>query len=119
MNESFWQAQGRFLERLTGRVGVGDAAQQPLDGPRAAQALQVTHQGQGAIPLATPTQGLTRFKLDPKLHRLGLLEPAQLPTPDGLKPETLETGGQEVGIAQHRWQDGEVGHGANARFSRR
>ncbi len=116
VDEGFRQPQGGVLKRLPGCVGVGDAGQQPLEGTGSTQPLQITHQSQRAIGLASPAQGQTGVQLHPQLDGLRLLESPQLPTPDRLEPETLQAGGQTVGVVQHRWQDGEVGHGANARF---
>lgn len=104
---------------LGGGVALGDAADQRLQGLAAADALQITHQGQAAVPLAAPAEALTALKAYLHLHRLTLIgESAQLAAPLGLQAEALQTGDQQVDIAEHRRKDGEMGHGPDARFSR-
>jgi hypothetical protein len=110
------EAGSGLIEGFAGRVGMGDAAEQALQRTGTAEPLQITHQGEGTISLAPPAKAEAITQAHLYLHGLHLVESLQLPASTGLKAEAGEAGSQAVGIAQHRWQDGEMGHGGNARF---
>lgn len=105
---------------LTGRIGAGDASDQPLQGARSAQPLQIPHQGQAAVGLAPPTKGLTVGEAHLQIHRLTVVREAlEFPPPARAEPQAREACRQQIGIAQHCGQDGEMGHGGHGRCERR
>lgn len=103
-------------QRLSGRVFAGETSEQARKGTGAAQALQIAHQGQGAIPNPAPPQAHRALQLD--LHEHGALLVAESPQQGialGNQPHRSEAGFQEIGIPEHRGQDGEMGHGHHDR----
>ena len=101
-----------------GGIAAGDARQQLLHVLAATEALQVTHQGQGAVGLTLPTEAVARFAAHLKQHRLHLPgEPFEMPPPPGLQTEGLQAGRQHVGVVQHGGQDREMGHGLMPAFA--
>ena len=94
-------------------VAAGDAAQQLLQLLGAAEPLQVCHQGKGTIALAHPAQSLPASQAHLQQHLFGLAcKTRNLSTPLGRELQGLQAGGKSLGIAQHGWQDGEVGQGS-------
>ncbi len=110
------QVGAGLIESLAGRVGAGDPTEQALQGLGSAQALQIADQGKGAIGLAPPTEAEIIGETNLQVDRLGLIETLDLSASLGLDAEACQAGGQAVGVAQHRGQDGEMGHGSDARF---
>jgi phosphoribosylglycinamide formyltransferase-1 len=95
-----------------GGVVAGEAPEQGLQRAGAAEALQIPHQGQGAIGLAGPAHAQTLRQPHLQQHRLPFPGKAlEIATPEGMVAKGFEACRQGVGIAQHRWQDGQVGHG--------
>lgn len=110
---------GDVSQGLGSGIAAGDAADQGLQSLAATDALQIPHQGQAAIALAAPAEALPPLEAYLQFHGLPLIgKAAQLPAPLGLQAEALQTGDQQVDIAEHRRKDGEMGHGPDARFSR-
>lgn len=108
------RGQGRIAGNLSqgraGGIGAGETAQQTLHRGRPAEPLNIGHQGEAAIGLAPPAEAAIP-DADAQLDGLGFItESRHHPTPSGGETQLLETAGQTVGIAQHGWQDGEVGH---------
>jgi len=84
-----------------------------------AQALQIPHERQFAVALTPPTQ--VQIGADPHLNLHGLPLAGKAPkhsAPTGLESEIRKTGRQHLGVPQDGWQDGEVGHGTDARVGR-
>lgn len=85
----------------------------------AAQPLQIPHQGQGAVRMTLPAETLIRRQL----HTQGdgdrlACEADEFTAQNRNMAKIPERGGALVEIAQDRGQDGEMGHGADARFAR-
>lgn len=110
---------GRFSERVTGRIGPGDAAQQGLEGVGGSDALQITHQRQAAVGLTTPTEVVapSHGYLQLNTHSFTAESRQRAPSP-GLQSEGAETELQAVGVLEDGWQDGEVGHRCHGRCGR-
>ena len=109
---------GQLTQRLgdgdTGGVAAGNRRQEPLHIEGAAEALQISHHGQGAIGLALPAQ-LIAGKVHLHSHRhLFVVEALQLPNELRIGTEFLKGGDQVIEIAHDRWQDGKVGHEPDA-----
>lgn len=114
-----WQGSG-VSQGLSGGIGAGDATDQALQGAGSAEPLQIPHQGQAAVGLAPPAEGLTVWEAHLQLHRLTVVREAlQLPPPAGAEPQARQACRQQIGIAQHCGQDGEMGHGGHGRCERR
>ena len=106
------QLPARIAESLLGGVVAGEATQQGLKRTGAAQTLEIAHQGQGAIRLARPADAVALWELHLEHHLLAVVgKPAENPADLGLMAEGLQARRQQVGVTQHRWQDGKVGHG--------
>lgn len=90
---------------------MGEVAQEPLQGQGRREALQICDQGQTAIVLTLPTNRVTAVELHAQHDRLGIRGKARHHAAmAGLQSHSLETGRQGIHIAQHGWQDGQVGH---------
>ena len=82
-----------------------------------AQPLQIPHDSERSIGLAHPTEVGTLAQTHLELHRLKLARKAgQIPTPVGLVAERNQARSEQIRIAKHGWQDGEMGHGAMPAF---
>jgi len=107
--------QGRLgrplLQGHAGCIGVGQLAQELLQGQSRRQTLQISHQGQTAIVLTLPTDAVTAVELHAQVDRYSVLGKARYHAASaGLQTQRLETGRQGIHITQDRWQDGQVGH---------
>ena len=71
------QAQGSFLQGLTGGIGPGYFSQEVLECVGAAQLLQVTDQAEGAIGRPLPAQLLAALQVHGDRHRLPFASKAQ------------------------------------------
>jgi len=100
-----------LIQGCTGCVAAGEVTQQPLQGQGRTEALQIRNQGQSSIGLVLPADGVTTLELHPQGDRLRFGSKARDHTAP-LRPQTkgLKTGCQCCKIAQHGWQDGQVGH---------
>ena len=84
----------------------------------AAEALQVANEGQAAVRLTNPADLQTIRQLHPQAH--GLLLAGEANEESGRLRKQLEIGqrlGQNCLVPQHRWQDGEMGHGQSSAFA--
>ena len=103
---------------LQGGVAAGDAPNQLLGRLGATEALQVAHQGQGAIALAPPADPQSTGQFGLQQHRLRLTGEARQGSPvQHRQPEFPQRSFQQGFVAQNRWQDGEMGHGPTPAFS--
>lgn len=85
---------------------------------RAAQALEIANQGQRSIGLTPPADAANGWQLDQQIHGLkGTAEVRQGAAMHGLITEIDQRSSQDLRVTQDGGQDGEVGHGGNARFS--
>ena len=105
------QVTAGLPQGVAGRVLPGDPGEQGLQGARAAEALQIANQGQGAIATPAPAQGGSSIELKHHRHRsLLTTETLQLGIALGAEPHRTQAGLEQIGIPKHRWQDGEMGH---------
>ena len=114
------QVASGLLQGVTGRIFPRQPGEQGFQGAGPAQPLQIAHQGKGAIPIPAPTQG--RVGIELKFHQHGppiTTEILEMGIPLGAVAHRTQTGLEQIGISEHRWQDGEMGHGLHDRFERR
>jgi len=106
------QAHGGVLQGLAGGIGPGDPTQKGLQGEGAAQLLQVSYKGEGAIGRALPAQPLAPLQLHGDRHRLAFAGKAEQIAP-GFASQAEGTEGlvQDVDIAENGGQDRKMGHG--------
>jgi len=94
------------------RVGPGDRPQQAGQFTTAAEARQIAHQGQTPLRVPPPAQAQAVPEADVHGHRLLLSrKPNQRAVPLRSKLEGFQSGDQQIGVAQHRGQGREMGHG--------
>lgn len=107
-----------LLQGEGGGITPGDPAQQVMHPGGVAESLEVAHKGQGTIRLLPPSQDQLPGHRDLQVHRFPFpCESRHNPAPAGLESQRLQTGRQQRGVAENGWQDGEMGHGPDARFS--
>ena len=101
-----------------GGVVAGDPADQLLNRTGAGQALQIAHEGEATVSLATPTDLQAFGQHHPQTDRFALGREA-LELTGGLRfqSEIPQRLGQHDLVPQHRWQDGEMGHGVPSAFA--
>ena len=106
---------GCVLQGRTGGIGPGQLTQKRLQISAAAEALQITDQGQGTIAGPAPAHGLAIGKPNRHQHRQGFTGKAlDQPIALGAEPERIEGVAEAGDIPEHGWQDGEMGQGTNA-----
>ncbi len=101
----------RIVESECGGVTAGDGAEQPLHGSAPAETLQVANQSQAAVRLSPPAE--LNLAATTHLQQNGLLfagETGERPPPLRRVAQPFQTGRKHVGVAENRWQDGEMGH---------
>ncbi len=103
---------------MAGGVAAGELTEQGLHRTGAGQALQVADQGEGAITLARPTKPEPFRQMNTQINDLPFTREApHLATPQWLETQIPQDLGEHGFIAQHRWQDGEMGHGRPPSFA--
>ena len=110
-----WEGAGGGTQGLLGRVVAGEVPEQRLEGTVPAEPLKIADEGKAAISQTGPAEADSLWQ--PHLHDHGLLvtrEARQVTSPDRTMTQSLQAAGQQVGVVQHRWQDGEMGHGPMA-----
>jgi len=120
VNQGVTQVALGLPQGVTGRIFPRQPGEQRLQGAGPAQPLQIAHQGKGAIPIAAPTEGGVWIELEfhqhlapitPESHEVGIAL--------GVMAHRTQTGLEQVGISEHRGQDGEMGQGLHDRVERR
>jgi len=105
---------------VTGRVLPREPGEQGLQGAATAQSLEIANQGKGAILVPAPAESHGSIELELQQHRPALTaEFLQVSMALGAEAHRTQTGLEQIRIAEHRWQDGEMGHGHHDRFRRR
>ena len=79
----------------------------------ASDGLEIGHQNQLAIRLATPAEALTACQAHRSVDRLAIVgKPFQIAARLGVEAKIPQSVIKEVELTQDRWQDGEMGHEA-------
>jgi hypothetical protein len=108
MNPRPGQGAGGLPEGQPGGIAPGDRTDQRAQRTGAAQALQISHQDQGAIGLAPPAEGLTIGEANREVDRLVIVcESLQMAAQQRRQAQILERGFEKVELPQNGWQDGE------------
>jgi len=106
------QVPSGLVQGVSGRILPREPGQEGLQGAGTAQPLQIANQGKGSILVSAPAKGDASLEL--QLHQHGpplTTEFLQVSIALGVVAHRTQTGLQQIGIAEHRWQDGEMGHG--------
>ena len=94
------------------RIPPGDLTDQLLQGVGAPESLQIAHQRKLAVGFAPPAQPGAFGQLGPQGHRLALIRKADETAPAlHWQRQVLKCLNQHIFLAEHGWQDGEMGHG--------
>ena len=102
---------------MAGGIAAGELPDQLLHRTGAGEALQISHQRQAAITLASPAQPEALGQLNPQAHATAFTgEAMQVASTQGVQAKVSQDLRQHGFIAQHRWQDGEMGHGQSPSF---
>lgn len=120
VNQGVAQVASGLSQGLTGRIFPREPGEQGFQGPGPAQPLQIAHQGKGAIPIPAPAQGRVGIELE--LHQHGppiTTEILEVGIPLGGEAHRTQAGLEQIGISEHRGQDGEMGQGLHDRVERR
>ena len=102
---------------MAGGIAAGELTDQLLHRTGAGEALQISHQRQAAITLTGPAEPQALGQLNPQAHAAAFTgEAMQVACTERVQVEVAQDLRQHGFIAQHRWQDGEMGHGQSPSF---
>jgi len=120
VNQGVAQVASGLSQGLTGCIFPREPGEQRLQGAGPAQPLQITHQGKGAIAIPAPTEGGVWIELEFHEHLAPITpESLEVGITLGVMAHRTQTGLEQVGISEHRGQDGEMGQGLHDRVERR
>ena len=120
VNQGVAEVASGLSQGLTGRIFPREPGEQGFQGPDPAQPLQIAHQGKGAIPIPAPAQGRVGIELELQQHGPPITpESLEVGITLGVMAHRTQAGLEQIGISEHRGQDGEMGQGLHDRVERR